>query len=109
MDNMLLHKKRLLLFVGVVCAWQLLVLGKVFYLKVFQADALARQARGQQEAIIKVPATRGRILDCRLEPLAASLPFDSVYVYTPAIEEKEHPALEAGRVLGHGCRQNLVP
>ncbi|HNR38125.1 MAG TPA: penicillin-binding protein [Acidobacteriota bacterium] len=108
MDNTLLHKKRLLLFVGVVCAWQLLVLGKVFYLKVFQADELARQARGQQEDIIKVPATRGRILDCRLEPLAASIPFDSVYVYTPEIQDKDTAARELGRVLGLDARQILV-
>jgi cell division protein FtsI (penicillin-binding protein 3) len=108
MNDALLHKKRLLLFIAAVCVWQLLVLGKVFYLKVFQAEELARQARGQKEDVIKVPATRGRILDCRLEPLAASIAFDSVYVYTPEIKDKDTAARELGRVLGLDPRQILV-
>jgi cell division protein FtsI (penicillin-binding protein 3) len=101
-------KKRVLVFLAMVLLWQLVILGKVFYLKVFRSDYYELQARAQRNDIVRVPATRGRILDCRLETLAASVPFDSVYVYTPEVEDKGRTARALAEALGLDAHQILM-
>lgn len=97
-----LGKKRLMVFVAAVLLWQLGVLGRVFFLKVFRCDYYEQKAKAQKEEIIDVTAPRGRILDCRLEPLAVSLPFDSVYVYAPNVSRKEKTATALAAALKMG-------
>ena len=101
-------KKRVMVFLALVLLWQLVILGKVFYLKVFRSDYYELQARAQRNDIVRVPATRGRILDCRLDTLAASVPFDSVYVYTPEIEDKARTARALADALGLDAHQILM-
>ena len=101
-------KKRIMVFLAIVLLWQLVILGKVFYLKVFRSDFYEMQARAQRNDIVRVPATRGRILDCRLETLAASVPFDSVYVYTPEVEDKDRTARALAGALGLDAHQILM-
>ncbi len=101
-------KKRIMVFLAIVLLWQLVILGKVFYLKVFRSDFYEMQARAQRNDIVRVPATRGRILDCRLETLAASVPFDSVYVYTPEVEDKGRTARALAGALGLDAHQILM-
>lgn len=94
--------KRIKLFVLLVLVWQAAVLSKVFYLKVFKSDYYLQRARGQKEDIIDVSAPRGRILDRTLQPLAVSVPYDSLYAYTPNVVDKARTATELARVLGMG-------
>jgi cell division protein FtsI (penicillin-binding protein 3) len=98
-------KKRVMVFLAIVLLWQLAVLGKVLYLKVVRADFYEQLARAQKEDIVRVPATRGRILDCHLETLAASVPFESVYVYTPEVSDKAKTARALAKTLGLEARQ----
>ena len=101
-------KKRVMVFLAIVLLWQLVILGKVFYLKVFRSDYYELQARAQRNDIVRVPATRGRILDCRLETLAASVPFESVYVYTPEVEDKARTARALADALDLDAHQILM-
>src|SRR5512137_2695659 len=98
-------KKRVMVFLAMVLLWQLVIMGKVFYLKVFRSDYYELQARAQRNDIVRVPATRGGVLDCRLETLAASVPFDSVYVYTPEVENKDRTARALAEALGLDAHQ----
>lgn len=85
-------RRRMMFFAALIVGWQLIVLGKVFYIKVFQHDYYLELSRRQKEDIISVPAPRGKILDCRLETLAASIPFESVGVYLPHVQDRDRTA-----------------
>mgnify|MGYP001767303801 CR=1 FL=1 len=108
MQNCYPAKKRVLFFFLAVMLWQLLVIGKVLYLKVFQQDELEALARSQKEGVIRVPGSRGKIFDCTLEPLAASIPFASAYVYTPEIKDKEQVARKLAKALGQDPEELLL-
>lgn len=99
MAGCVLVRKRIYFFLICVILWQLAVAGKVLYLKVFQAEHYRVLNRNQKVNILRVPATRGKILDCHLEPLAASVPFDSIYIYTPHIDHKDQTARILARTL----------
>jgi len=82
-----------------VLIWQLIILGKVLYVKVFQVDAYKKMANNQKEGLIQVPASRGKILDRYLEQLAVSVPLKSVFIYTPNIKDKEKTARALAEIL----------
>ncbi|MBN2430950.1 MAG: transpeptidase family protein [Acidobacteria bacterium] len=94
-----LHRNRVLIFMAVVLLWQLVILGRVFYIKVFETDSYRELARMQKDDLIQVPASRGRILDRSLEPLAVSVPLESVFIYTPNITDKAATAAALAAAL----------
>ncbi|MEX2263475.1 MAG: penicillin-binding protein [Bryobacteraceae bacterium] len=60
--------------------WAILICAKLIYLQILRHDEYARMARHQQERLIEIPAPRGTIFDRNGEPLAMSVPMDSVFV-----------------------------
>ena len=60
--------------------WGAAILGKLFYLQVARHKHYAEMAREQQLTIVDVPGPRGSIYDRNNQPLAMSVPVDSVYV-----------------------------
>ncbi len=90
---------RVKIFVLAMIVWQVAVLGRVFYLKVFKGEFYQQRAKSQKEDVVDVTAPRGRILDCNLEPLAVSIPYDSLYAYVPNVEDREKTATSLSRVL----------
>ena len=98
---------RVKVFVLAMIVWQLAVLGRVFYLKVFKGEYYQQRAKSQKEDVVDVSAPRGRILDCNLEPLAMSIPYDSLYVYVPNVEDREKTATALSRVLSMGRSEVL--
>ncbi|MEO7145958.1 MAG: penicillin-binding protein [Bryobacteraceae bacterium] len=60
--------------------WALLISVKLVYLQIFRHDELRRMAQQQQEKMVEIEAPRGTIFDRTGQPLAMSLPVDSVCV-----------------------------
>lgn len=68
---------------GLLLAWTVLLLGRLYVLQVVMGDELSEYAAGQRLRKVYVPAPRGQILDRRGQVLATSLPAYSAYlVYT---------------------------
>lgn len=67
------------LFMAVVGVFALVVFGRAFVLQVQQKNFLQEQGAARQQRTIPVAATRGRILDRNLTPLAVSTPINSVW------------------------------
>lgn len=60
--------------------WAVAIAGRLFYLQIIQHDALSRLALRQQQKLEEIRAPRGAILDRSGQPLAMSLPVDSVCI-----------------------------
>src|SRR5882724_2184834 len=65
---------------GGAAVWGVAIFGKVFYLQVLRHKQYAQMAREQQMKMVEVPGPRGSIYDRNNQPLAMSVPVDSVYV-----------------------------
>ena len=71
---------RLTCLAAFLLLWALAIAGRLFSLQVVQHARYAALARSQQEHEIDIPAPRGTILDRNGQPLAISVPTDSVSV-----------------------------
>ena len=71
---------RLTCLAAFLLLWALAIAGRLFSLQVVQHARYAALARSQQEHEIEIPAPRGTILDRNGQPLAISVPADSVSV-----------------------------
>src|SRR6266478_10120633 len=60
--------------------WGAAVFGKLLYLQVLKHKHYAEMARDQQLKTVEVPGPRGSIYDRNGQPLAMSVPVDSVFV-----------------------------
>jgi cell division protein FtsI (penicillin-binding protein 3) len=63
-----------------VLLWAILIIAKLFSLQVLHHGEYLRLARQQQERQVEIPAPRGSMFDRTGNPLAMSVPVDSVYV-----------------------------
>ncbi len=61
-------------------AWAAAIFGKIFYVQVLRHKHYVQMAREQQLKTVEVPGPRGSIYDRNRQPLAMSVPVDSVYV-----------------------------
>jgi cell division protein FtsI (penicillin-binding protein 3) len=61
-------------------AWVGAIVVRLIWLQIFQHDELLKLAQQQQQKTIEIPAARGTILDRFGQPLAKSLPAESVCV-----------------------------
>jgi cell division protein FtsI (penicillin-binding protein 3) len=92
--------ERLLLVAGVVLACIFAVLGRLGYLQLFRhSEYLARAAR-QQQRIIEITPKRGSIYDRNMDPLAMSIPVDSVFAVPVEVGDAQLAAQLLSRVLG---------
>jgi cell division protein FtsI (penicillin-binding protein 3) len=71
---------RLHLLLWCLLAWAGLIVVRLVYLQVFQHDELARMAQSQQQRTREIPAMRGSIFDRNAQPLAKSIPAESICV-----------------------------
>ncbi len=65
---------------GGAALWGGAIFGKLIYLQVLRHGHYARLAREQQLKMVEVPGPRGSIYDRNGQPLAMSVPVDSVFV-----------------------------
>lgn len=72
--------KRLRIFARACFLWALVIIGRLIQLQVVDHDEYRRLALQQQERNVEIRAPRGAILDRNGQPLAMSVPVDSVCI-----------------------------
>lgn len=77
---------------GLLLAWALAVLTRLFWLQILDRSWLALRAEHQQQRTVALPAQRGAIFDRNLHPLAMSMNVDSVFAVP---DEMANPTAEA--------------
>ena len=76
------------------------VVARAVYIQVVQASALAAKARGQQNATIVVPTSRGRILDRTGQSLAQDIAAKDLMVHPADVEDPVQTANFIAQTLG---------
>jgi cell division protein FtsI (penicillin-binding protein 3) len=76
----LAYSRRLTWLAGGALVWAGLIFAKIVSLQVIHHQDYARAARQQQELKVEIPAPRGPIFDRTGQPLAMSIPMESVSV-----------------------------
>src|SRR5580658_10416581 len=92
--------KRLLWLLRALIVWVAVIFLRLVWLQVFQHDDLLRQAQSQQQRLVSIEAERGSILDRSGQPLAKSLPAESVLVNPKRIKDPRVAASLLAPILG---------
>lgn len=93
---------------GFLTLWALLLVGRLYQLQIIDYVDLLSRARREQQRTIEIAPQRGTIYDRRMNPLAMSLPVDSVYAVPSEIPNQQLAAkllaqalnLDAADLLG---------
>ena len=91
--------RRLQWLLWLLLAWVGVIFARLVWLQVFHHDDLLRQAQQQQQRTVEIQAARGTILDRTGQPLAKSLPAESVCVNPQRIPDAGVAADMLSRVL----------
>src|SRR5438094_689865 len=92
--------ERLLIVASLLLLCIVAVLGRLGYLQLFRhGDYLAHAAR-QQQRTIEITPRRGSIYDRNMDPLAMSIPVDSVFAVPIEVADVQLAAQLLSRVLG---------
>jgi cell division protein FtsI (penicillin-binding protein 3) len=73
-------ERRLTILAALLLVWGAAIFAKLFSLQVLHHQEYVRMARNRQELDLEIPAPRGTIFDRHGQPLAMSVPTESVYV-----------------------------
>ena len=99
--------QRLQWLLWALLAWAGVIFGRLIWLQVIRHDELLHMAEQQQQKIQEVQALRGSILDRTGQPLAKTLPADSVAVDPQKIPDLKIAADILSRTLGADRAQLL--
>ncbi len=72
--------RRLKWLLWLMLVWVATILGRLAFLQVFRHDELLRMALSQQQHMVAIEALRGTIFDRSGQPLAKTLPAESIVV-----------------------------
>src|SRR5580658_6591931 len=97
--------KRLLWLLRALILWVVVIFLRLIWLQVLQHDDLLRQAQSQQQKVVPIQAQRGSILDRSGQPLAKSLPAESVLVNPKRVKDAVVTADLLAPILGLDRRQ----
>lgn len=97
--------KRLLWLLRALILWVVVIFGRLMWLQVLEHDELLKQAQSQQQKVVPIQAQRGSILDRSGQPLAKSLPAESVLVNPKRIKDAAVAANLLAPILGLNARQ----
>src|SRR5580692_5906656 len=92
--------KRLLWLLRALITWVVVIFLRLIWLQVLQHDDLLRQAQSQQQKVVPIQAQRGSILDRSGQPLAKSLPAESVLVNPKRVKDAVVTANLLAPILG---------
>ena len=82
-------ERRLTILAGIIFLWGAGIFGKLISLQVIHHAAYQKLARARQELAIEIPAPRGTIFDRNAQPLAMSVPAESVHVNPLKVPDME--------------------
>ncbi len=97
--------ERLLWLLRALIVWVAVIFLRLVWLQVLQHDDLLRQAQSQQQKMVPIEAQRGSILDRTGQPLAKSLPVESVVVNPKRIKDARVAANLLAPILGLNAKQ----
>src|SRR5258708_3793829 len=92
--------KRLLWLLRALIGWGVVIFLRLIWLQVIQHDDLLRQAQSQQQRLLPIQAQRGSILDRTGQPLAKSLPAESILVNPKRVKDPLVTAKLLAPILG---------
>lgn len=92
--------RRLLWLLRALIVWVVVIFVRLVSLQVLQHDDLLRQAQSQQSKLTPIEAQRGSILDRTGQPLAKSLPAESVLLNPKRIKDARVAANLLAPILG---------
>jgi cell division protein FtsI (penicillin-binding protein 3) len=93
--------QRLRLILFLFTAAFVLVIGRAVYVQVFEADALAARAHGQQNSTVLVTTDRGDIRDRDGNPLAVDVPSKDLWVHPSEVQDPNQTASFIAQQLGY--------
>src|SRR5579884_1266713 len=96
--------RRGLMLAAAFTLWMFLILGRLYYLQVIEYVHWFERAQRQQQRTIELAPQRGTIYDCRLHPLAMSLPVDSIYAVPSHLADPARAARLLGQTQGFSNR-----
>jgi cell division protein FtsI (penicillin-binding protein 3) len=82
-----IQRRRLMLLLACAGLWTGLLLGRLGHLQVVLHDELVERAREQQEYVVDIPATRGRIFAAGGALLASSMEEQAIYVHPHLLDD----------------------
>ncbi len=91
--------QRLKWLLWMMLAWVAAIFGRLVFLQVFRHDELLRMALSQQQRTVAIEAVRGTIFDRAGQPLAKTLPAESILVNPMKIPDVSVAADILSRVL----------
>jgi cell division protein FtsI (penicillin-binding protein 3) len=91
--------QRLKWLLWLMLAWVMAIVGRLMFLQVVKHDELLRLAQSQQQKTVPIEATRGTIFDRAGQPLAKTLPAESICVNPMKIPDVAVAADILSRVL----------
>ena len=94
-----LSTQRLRWLLRLLLTWAAVIVGRLVWLQVIRHDDLLRLAQQQQQRTVEIQALRGAILDRSGQPLARSLPAESVCVNPQKIPDAQVAAEILSRTL----------
>ncbi len=97
--------KRLLWLLRALILWVVTIFLRLIWLQVLEHDDLLRQAQSQQQKLVPIQAQRGSILDRTGQPLAKSLPAESVLVNPKRVKDPVVTAKLLAPILGLDRKQ----
>jgi cell division protein FtsI (penicillin-binding protein 3) len=97
--------KRLLWLLRVLVLWAGVIFLRLIWLQVVQHDDLLKLAQSQQQKVLPIQAQRGSILDRSGQPLAKSLPAESVLVNPKRVKDAVVTADLLAPILGLDRKQ----
>src|SRR5437899_6621312 len=92
--------ERLLLVSSLILICLVAVVGRLGYLQLFRHSEYLARATRQQQRIIEITPKRGSIYDRNMDPLAMSIPVDSVFAVPVEVGDPQLAAQLLSRVLG---------
>lgn len=93
---------RILIFILLLIAIALIL--RMFFLMVINRDFLLKQGNVRVLRVQEIPAYRGMILDRNSNPLAMSIPVDSIWVNPQDFSASSEDMVELGRILKMSSR-----
>jgi cell division protein FtsI (penicillin-binding protein 3) len=97
--------KRLLWLLRALIVWAGVIFLRLIWLQVLHHDDLLRLAQSQQQKMLPIQAQRGSILDRSGQPLAKSLPAESVLVNPKRVKDAVVTADLLAPILGLDAKQ----
>jgi cell division protein FtsI (penicillin-binding protein 3) len=92
--------KRLLWLLRALIVWAGVIFLRLMWLQVVEHDDLLRLAQSQQQRVVPIQAQRGSILDRAGQPLAKSLPAESILVNPKRVKDPAVTANLLAPILG---------